>query len=34
VTPHGFVRAIVTERGVVAPPFEVNLKKLFTAKVL
>lgn len=28
VTPHGLVTAIVTERGIVEPPFEVNLRRL------
>jgi len=34
VTPHQFVTAIVTEKGVIAPPFGENLKKLFSAKNL
>lgn len=29
VTPHEYVTAIITEKGVVKPPFDVNLKKLF-----
>ena len=29
VTDHELVTGIVTERGVVYPPFDVNLKKLF-----
>ncbi|KAB3529200.1 S-methyl-5-thioribose-1-phosphate isomerase [Alkaliphilus serpentinus] len=28
VTPHHLIRAIVTEKGIVYPPFEENLKKL------
>ncbi|GAK49265.1 methylthioribose-1-phosphate isomerase [Candidatus Moduliflexus flocculans] len=29
VTPHELIAAIVTEKGVVTPPFDVNLRKLF-----
>ena len=29
VTDHNLVTGIVTERGVVYPPFDENLKKLF-----
>ncbi|NJE12936.1 S-methyl-5-thioribose-1-phosphate isomerase [Thermococcus sp. LS2] len=29
VTPHKYLTAIITDRGVVYPPFERNLKKLF-----
>ena len=29
VTPHRYVTAIVTEAGIVRPPYEDNLKKLF-----
>ena len=29
VTPHELIAAIVTEKGVVTPPFDVNLQKLF-----
>ncbi|TYP71209.1 S-methyl-5-thioribose-1-phosphate isomerase [Paenibacillus methanolicus] len=29
VTPHEYVTAIITEKGVIKPPFDVNLKKLF-----
>lgn len=29
VTPHEYVDAIITERGIVRAPFDVNLKKLF-----
>ena len=29
VTDHSLLTAIVTERGIVYPPFDVNLKKLF-----
>ncbi|MWC26936.1 S-methyl-5-thioribose-1-phosphate isomerase [Paenibacillus sp. MMS18-CY102] len=29
VTPHEYVTAIITEKGIVRPPFNVNLKKLF-----
>ncbi|MFC4809252.1 S-methyl-5-thioribose-1-phosphate isomerase [Paenibacillus sp. GCM10023250] len=29
VTPHEYVTAIITEKGIVRPPFDVNLKKLF-----
>ena len=31
VTPHRLITAIVTENGVVHPPFETNLKKVVTA---
>ncbi len=30
VTPHELIPAIITEKGVVYPPFDQNLKKLFT----
>jgi methylthioribose-1-phosphate isomerase len=29
VTPHEYVSAIITEKGVVYPPFHVNLPKMF-----
>jgi len=29
VTEHGYITAVVTEKGVVHPPFEENLRKLF-----
>ena len=29
VTDHSLLTAIVTDRGIVYPPFDVNLKKLF-----
>ncbi|XEC96419.1 S-methyl-5-thioribose-1-phosphate isomerase [Paenibacillus tarimensis] len=29
VTPHEYVTAIITEKGIVKPPYDVNLKKLF-----
>jgi methylthioribose-1-phosphate isomerase len=29
VTPHHLVTAIITEKGIVRPPFDVNLQKLF-----
>ena len=29
VTDHSLLSGIVTERGIVYPPFDVNLKKLF-----
>ncbi|MNR64926.1 Methylthioribose-1-phosphate isomerase [compost metagenome] len=29
VTPNEYVTAIITEKGVVHPPFNMNLKKLF-----
>ncbi|MBW7477805.1 S-methyl-5-thioribose-1-phosphate isomerase [Paenibacillus oenotherae] len=29
ITPHEYVTAIITEKGVIYPPFNVNLKKLF-----
>ncbi len=29
ITPHEYVTAIITEKGMVMPPFEVNLKLLF-----
>jgi len=32
VTPHELVTAIVTEKGVVTPPFDANLKKLYSAE--
>ncbi len=30
VTPHELITAIVTDKGIVAPPFEENMKKLFS----
>ncbi|NDJ60902.1 MAG: S-methyl-5-thioribose-1-phosphate isomerase [Chloroflexi bacterium] len=33
VTPHRYITAIVTERGVVRPPFDVNLRALAAAPV-
>jgi methylthioribose-1-phosphate isomerase len=32
VTPHRFIKAIITERGIVQRPFQSNLKKLTTLK--
>ena len=32
VTDHRLLTAIVTERGIVYPPFDVHLKKLFAEK--
>lgn len=29
VTDHELITAVVTERGVVYPPYDVNLQKLF-----
>jgi methylthioribose-1-phosphate isomerase len=29
VTPNEFVTAIVTDRGIITPPYDVNLKKTF-----
>ncbi|OPA80819.1 S-methyl-5-thioribose-1-phosphate isomerase [Paenibacillus selenitireducens] len=29
VTPHAYVSAIITEKGIIKPPFHVNLPKLF-----
>jgi methylthioribose-1-phosphate isomerase len=29
VTPNGFVTAIITDRGIIEPPYDVNLKKTF-----
>ena len=29
VTDHSLIMAIVTDKGIVRPPFDVNLKKLF-----
>lgn len=29
ITPHEYVTAIITEKGIIRPPFEVNLRKLF-----
>ncbi|CAM4357182.1 S-methyl-5-thioribose-1-phosphate isomerase [Paenibacillus tarimensis] len=29
ITPHSYVDAIITEKGIIRPPFDVNLKKLF-----
>ncbi len=31
VTPHRYVTAIITERGIVRPPYEVELKRLVEA---
>ncbi len=31
VTPHPYVKAIITERGIAAKPFKLNLRKLFIA---
>jgi methylthioribose-1-phosphate isomerase len=31
VTPHENITAIVTEKGIVYPPFEENLKKMIKA---
>jgi methylthioribose-1-phosphate isomerase len=32
VTPHALITAIITERGVVYPPFEANLRKMLQVK--
>jgi methylthioribose-1-phosphate isomerase len=32
VTPHRYIRAIITEKGIVPKPFARNLKKLFTRR--
>ncbi len=29
ITPHDYVTAIITEEGIIRPPYDVNLKKLF-----
>jgi methylthioribose-1-phosphate isomerase len=29
VTPHRYITAIITEAGIVRPPFEMNLRDLF-----
>ncbi|MBN1864650.1 MAG: S-methyl-5-thioribose-1-phosphate isomerase, partial [Victivallales bacterium] len=29
VTPHSLISGIITERGIVSPPFDINLKSLF-----
>ena len=29
VTDHKYITAVVTEKGIVYPPYDVNLKKLF-----
>ncbi|MGI6108526.1 MAG: S-methyl-5-thioribose-1-phosphate isomerase, partial [Eubacteriaceae bacterium] len=29
VTPHQLITAIITEKGVVYPPFDLNLPKIF-----
>jgi len=29
VTPHSLVTGIITEKGVIYPPFQENLQKLF-----
>ena len=31
VTDHKYISAIITEKGVVYPPFDVNLKKMMEA---
>jgi methylthioribose-1-phosphate isomerase len=33
VTDHELLAGIVTEKGIVYPPFDVNLKKLFDEEV-
>jgi len=33
ITPHKYLTGIITEKGVVYPPFERNLKKLFELKI-
>jgi len=33
VTEHSLITAIVTEKGIIRPPFEENLKKLYLEKV-
>jgi methylthioribose-1-phosphate isomerase len=32
VTPHGLVTALITERGIVEPPFEENLRRVMQGK--
>ena len=32
VTDHKYITAVITEKGVVKPPFDVNLKKLMEQK--
>ncbi|CAM3446234.1 S-methyl-5-thioribose-1-phosphate isomerase [Marinicrinis lubricantis] len=29
ITPHRYVTAIITEKGIIEPPFDINLKKVF-----
>ena len=29
VTDHSLIAGIITEKGIVRPPFDINLKKLF-----
>ena len=33
VTDHKYITAVVTEKGVVYPPYDVNLRKLFEEEV-
>jgi methylthioribose-1-phosphate isomerase len=33
VTPHGYISAIVTERGIVRAPYRGGLERLFTAAI-
>jgi len=30
ITPHDYVTAIITEKGIIYPPYQINLSKLFT----
>jgi methylthioribose-1-phosphate isomerase len=32
VTPHRYVSAIITEKGVMAPPFKAKIRRLFASK--
>ena len=29
VTDHKYITAVITEKGIVRPPYDINLKKLF-----
>jgi len=31
VTPHRYVSAIITEKGVIAPPFKAKIRRLFAS---
>jgi methylthioribose-1-phosphate isomerase len=33
VTPHQFITAIITDKGVARPPYEKSLKKLFEPQI-